>query len=476
MFDAPLAAATYFVAEWIVRISMLFWVPNRRSPEAAKGWLLLIFFLPIPGLLLYWVIGRPYLPQWRKERLEQVMPALQAIADRLNKHPNVFRPKVPSELTQAVTLAENLGHMPILGGNKAELLSLYQGSIDRVVHDVDHARHHVHLLYYIFALDDTTRPLCDALARAVKRGVACRVLVDALGSRRMLKTLLPCLTAAGVQVHRMLPTGIFRRTGGRRDMRNHRKIAVIDGHVGYTGSQNLISPTFKEGIVYEEMVVRLTGPAVTELQFVFVADWYLETGEVLDTPGVFPNPQLAGEVATQALPSGPGFAPGANERLVVALIHGAKQRVVLTTPYFIPDAPLLQALEMAVLRGVHVHLVVSEQEDQFLVGRAQRSYYEDLLEAGVFIHLFQGEFLHAKHLSIDDDVSLIGSSNMDIRSFVLNAEISLLVYDQGVTRKLQEEQARYFARSRTLDLEAWRQRGFWPRLSENVCRLVSPLL
>jgi cardiolipin synthase len=274
----------------------------------------------------------------------------------------------------------------------------------------------------------------------------------------------------------MLPVGVFRRTAGRRDLRNHRKIAVIDGHVGFTGSQNLVSPTFKEGIIYEEMVVRVTGPAVTELQFVFVTDWYLETGEVLDLPGVFPDPERTGEVAAQALPSGPGFAPQANQRLVVALIHGAKDRVVLTTPYFVPDAPLVQALQMAVLRGAHVHLVVSEQEDQFLVGRAQRSYYEDLLEAGVFVHLFQGEFLHAKHLSIDDQVSLIGSSNMDIRSFVLNAEISLLVYDQDVTRKLQEEQARYFARSRTLDLEEWRKRGFWPRFTENVCRLVSPLL
>jgi cardiolipin synthase A/B len=136
----------------------------------------------------------------------------------------------------------------------------------------------------------------------------------------------------------------------------------------------------------------------------------------------------------------------------------------------------VQALQMAVLRGAHVHLVVSEKEDQFLVGRAQRSYYEDLLESGVFIHLFQDEFLHAKHLSIDDEVSLVGSSNMDIRSFVLNAEISLLAYDQDVTRKLHEEQARYFARSRTLDLEEWRKRGFWPRFTENVCRMVSPLL
>jgi cardiolipin synthase len=476
MFDSQHLATLYLVAEWIVRLTMLFWVPTRRSPEAAKGWLLLIFFQPVVGLVLYWLIGRPYLPAWRQERLKQLMPELQAISDRLRRHPNIFHPQVSSELAPAVRLAQNLGHMPILGGNSADLLPSYQGSIDRLVADIDAAQHHVHLLYYIFALDDTTRPVCDALDRAVQRGVTCRVLVDALGSRRLLKALLPRLTAAGVQVHQMLPTGLLRRRAGRTDMRNHRKIAVIDGRIGFTGSQNLINADFKAGITYEEMVVRVTGPVVTELQFVFVSDWYLETGEVLDSPRMFPEPELTGEVSAQALPSGPSFAPQANQRLVVALIHGARERVVLTTPYFIPDAPLLQALQVAVLRGAQVHVIVSETEDQFLVGQAQKSYYEELLEAGVRVHLFQREFLHAKHLTIDDQVALIGSSNMDIRSFVLNAEISLLLYDQEVTCKLRQEQDRYFGQSRGLDLDLWRQRGFWRRFSQNLCRLLSPLL
>jgi cardiolipin synthase len=274
----------------------------------------------------------------------------------------------------------------------------------------------------------------------------------------------------------MLPGGFFRRHAGRRDLRNHRKIAVIDGRVAYTGSQNLVAPDFKEGITYEETVVRVTGPVVIAFQFVFVSDWYLETEEALDSPEVFPIPHIAGAVPAQVLPSGPTFAPRSTERLVVSLLHGARQRIVMTTPYFIPDESMQQALAIAVLRGVEVHLVVSELEDQFLVGHAQKSYYEELLEAGVRIHLFQERFLHAKHLTIDDQVTLIGSSNMDIRSFVLNAEISLLIYDRDASLQLQSEQARYFSRSRELTLAEWEQRGFWPSFTQNLARLISPLL
>jgi cardiolipin synthase len=474
--DWTIWTTLYLIFEWSVRVVMLFWVPTRRSPEAAKGWLLLIFFLPVVGLILYFLIGRPDMPRWRRQRLQKLVKALEPVAQRLLKHPNVFHPDLGPELNQAVTLARNLGRLPILGGNSADLISAYQAGIDRLAADIDSAKHHVHLLYYIFAADQATQPVIDALARACARGVTCRVLVDALGSRKLVKKLRPCLEAGKVQVHEMLRTGPFRRLSVRSDLRNHRKIAVIDGRIAYTGSQNLISPVFKEGITYEEMVVRVTGPVVLAFQYVFAGDWYLETEHVLDDPAIFPGPVLAGSVAAQVLPSGPTFATLSNQRVIVALLHGARRRIVMTTPYFIPDAPLQNALQLAALRGVEVHLIVSEKEDQFLVGQAQKSYYEDLLEVGVNIHLFQKKFLHAKHLTIDDDVALIGSSNMDIRSFVLNAEISLLIYDRQVTGKLIEQQQRYFKRSRRLTMEEWDERGFFPRFSQNLCRLLSPLL
>jgi cardiolipin synthase len=284
------------------------------------------------------------------------------------------------------------------------------------------------------------------------------------------------LAAAGVAVHRVLPVGFWRRHTARADLRNHRKIAVIDGVVGYTGSQNLIDAGFKPGITYEELVVRVAGPAVLQLQALFAIDWFMECEELLDGAAVFPDPGPKGTAIAQVLPSSPDYPASNIQTLVVDLVHRARQRVVITTPYFVPDQSLLVALDTAVRRGVEVHLVVSQQADQYLVSLAQRSYYEELLEAGVCIHLYRDKFLHAKHLSIDDTVSLIGSSNMDIRSFVLNAEVSLVIYDRNITARLRQVQKGYFAGSKQLTRAEWEERSRLAVFGENLARLMSPLL
>jgi cardiolipin synthase len=274
----------------------------------------------------------------------------------------------------------------------------------------------------------------------------------------------------------MLPVGLFRGKQARLDLRNHRKIAIVDGRVAFTGSQNLVASDFIEGITYEELVLRLTGPAVLELQYIFAADWFLETNEVLDSEDVFPGPEIAGSISIQALASGPDFPTQNNQRFIVALIHAARKQIKITTPYFIPDEPMLQALQTAVLRGVDVHLVFSETWYQVLVSWAQRSYYQELLEAGVKVHLYQKNFLHAKFLTVDDSIGLVGTSNMDIRSFVLNAEHILVIYDTSTTSRLKAEQQRYIANCRSLDLQHWRQRPFRVKLAEHLARLMSPLL
>jgi cardiolipin synthase len=466
----------FFLSEWAIRLVMLVVVPFRRTPAAAKGWLLLILFEPWVGLLLYLLIGRAKLPRRQRDQLAKLPRAMAKVVARLKNHPNVFHPEVSPALSRAVTLAENLGHGPILGGNAVEVLVDYDDTLARLAADVERAEHHVHLLFYIFADDRATAPLVEALGRAAKRGVRCRVLADAIGSRAGLRTLRPKLTGLGVAVQEMLPVSLLPWRKARLDLRNHRKIAVIDGRVGYTGSQNLICADFKKGISYEELMVRVTGPVVLELQYVFASDWFLEADEALDGEEEFPGPVIAGAVPAQVLPSGPAFSTQNNQRLIVALVHGAGKRVVLTTPYFIPDEPLLQAMQTAVLRGTEVHLVVSETGDQPIVALAQQSYYEELLEAGVRVHLYRKNFLHAKHLSIDDSVAVIGSSNLDIRSFALNAEVMLMLYDRGVTARLAAEQERYFADSRLLALAEWRQRPFVGKVIQNLARLLSPLL
>jgi len=466
----------FILGEWAIQLVMLAVVPFRRTPAAAKGWLLFIFFLPWIGLLLYALIGRPTMPRWRVEQMARLPQAMAKVRERVLNHPNVFHPELLPGLEWTGYLAEKLGRMPSLGGNAAEIMVDYDTILARLVTEIDHARNHVHLLYFLFAVDTATVPVIAALGRAVERGVACRVLVDALGSRSTLPILIPKLTALGVDTREMLPVDLFRLKRARLDLRNHRKIAIVDGRVALTGSQNLVASDFVAGINYEELVLRLTGPAVLELQYIFAADWFLETNEVLEGEDIFPGPEITGSIPIQALASGPDFPTQNNQRFIVALIHAARKQIKITTPYFIPDEPMLQALQTAVLRGVDVHLVVSETEDQVLVSWAQRSYYEELLEAGVKVHLYQKNFLHAKFLTIDDHIGLVGTSNMDIRSFVLNAEHILVIHDPGMTSRLKTEQQRYISNCRSLALQHWRQRPFRIKLAEHLARLMSPLL
>jgi cardiolipin synthase A/B len=466
----------FFLSEWAIRLVMLVVVPFRRTPAAAKGWLLLIFFEPWIGLLLYALIGRPAMPRSRVEQMARLPQVMAKVRERVLNHPNVFHPELSPGLEWTGYLAQKLGRMPALGGNAVEIMVDYDAILARLVADIDQARNHVHLLYYIFVDDTATAPVIAALGRAAGRGVTCRVLVDALGYRTALRILIPKLTALGVDVKEMLPVGLFDRKRARLDLRNHRKIAIVDGRVAYTGSQNLIAADFIAGITYEELVLHLTGPAVLELQYIFAADWFLETNEVLESGDVFPGPEIVGPIPVQVLASGPDFPTQNNQRFIVALIHGARKQIKITTPYFIPDEPMLQALQTAVLRGVDVHLVLSEIGDQILVSLAQRSYYEELLEAGVNVHLYRKNFLHAKFLTIDDSLGLVGTSNMDIRSFVLNAEHILVIHDPGMTSRLQAEQQRYIADCRSLDLQQWRQRPLRIKLVEHLARLLSPLL
>jgi cardiolipin synthase len=455
---------------------MVVFVPFRRSPDAAKGWLLLIFFEPVVGGLLYLVIGRARLPQGRQTRARAFVTHAQPIYRRLQASPAIYHPVPAPEFEPAMRLAAALGELPILGGNAIAVLSDYDAIIDALVADIDAATAHVHLLFYIFADDRVSARVVEALARATARGVKCRVLADSLGSRPAFRRMLPRLRAAGIAASETLPVGFLRRHTARVDLRNHRKIAVFDGRIGYTGSLNIVDPTFKPGLTYEELMVRVTGPVVLELQAVFAGDWYLETGELVDDASVFPEPALAGTTPAQILPSSPAYPHENAQRLIVALIHAARERIVITTPYFIPDAALLEALSSAALRGVDVRLVVPAQDDQLFVCLAQKSYYGELLAGGVKVCRYGVRFLHAKNVTIDDAIAWVGSSNMDIRSFALNSEVVLLAYDAAVCALLRAEQERYFRDGEWLSPQAWEQTPMLRQVGWNLARMMSPLL
>lgn len=468
-------SAIYEAAEWSIRIGALLFVPLRRSADAARAWLILLLLLPIPGLLLYLFIGRPTYPRRRKTRLDRARRLLTYASKELVHSKACRQPSLPSSFEQAALLMESLGHLPPLTGNRVELEAGYDEIIRRVIADIDGARHHVHLLTYIFANDETGSRVADALARAVRRGVACRVLIDSAGSRRWLRRLNPRMAAQGIAVAEALPLAPWRRGSARADLRNHRKLTIIDGRIGYIGSQNVVNARASSRIINEELVARIEGPVVTELEAVFAVDWFLETDEVISGRGYFAHQPAVGHATAQLMPSGPDYGDALSQ-LTIALIHGARKRVVLTTPYFVPEPALIQALRTAVLRGVDVALIVPKARDHLLVGLAQQSFYGELLGAGVKIYRYRPSFLHAKHMSIDEDICQVGSSNVDVRSFLLNAEVSMLIYDKAVTQQLIVIERARIQSSDELTLQQWSRRSAASKVLENLARLLGPLL
>ncbi|MEI6396362.1 MAG: cardiolipin synthase [Verrucomicrobiota bacterium] len=465
----------YLCSEWLIRFVMLIYVPQRRSAAASRTWLLLIFLMPWPGLVLYALFGRIYLPKRRIEMQERASIQIREVQAQ-RRAATARALSLPPDLQPIAHFGQQLGDFEVCSGNSVELLTDYAGAIDRLVADIDAARQSAHLLFYIFDADATGERVGEALVRAARRGVACRVLMDAVGSKHGLRKLAPRLRSQGVEVRAMLETGFFRSSAARFDLRNHRKIAVIDGRVGYTGSQNLVNAECVKGYPNEELLARLTGPVVAQLQSVFLADHFFESGQPPDYKDHFPELADTGHSQAQLIPSGPGYGRENGQEFIVALFYAARRRVVVTTPYFVPDEPVLQAIRSATRRGVEVHMVVSMHANQLLTQLAQRSFYEILLQSGVQIHLYEPRFLHAKHLTVDDDIVLLGSTNMDIRSFALNAEINLLVYDPVVVRQMVEIQQRYFAHSVRLSAQVWKCRSLGQKVLQNSARLADSLL
>lgn len=482
------ALASVGVLSYLIGILALFIIPANRKPGEATAWLLLIFIAPVVGAILFLFLGSPKLSKWRREQQRAMNERIKDFMEEAEKTPDlrpIIDPPLSDRYKQHAQLIAELSGMPVMAGNTVELLDDYVGAVERIVQEIDAAQRYVHLEYFMFADDTIGSRVIDALIRAQGRGVVCRVLIDHLSNLLLQGPVLRKLRGAGIPVHQMLPAKPFDNQWNRIDLRNHRKIVVVDGVVAFTGSHNLIEDTYhkrsniRNGVHYQELVVRVTGPIVREFNAAFITDWYSETEELLDgrsAPEMRVRTPVTGDVLCQVLPSGPGFEHNNNLMLFVALLHAARRRITITNPYVVPEETLLLALTSAAQRGVEVTLIVSEMGDQFLTYHAQGSYYEELLKAGVNICRYQAPLiLHSKSISIDDDIAVIGSSNMDIRSFQLNLEITLVCYGPRVAADLRRQEEEYLRRSHPLDLETWQARPLHTRLFENLARLTSAL-
>ncbi len=468
-----------------INIAALIVIPRHRKPTAAMAWLLLILLVPFIGILFFLLIGSVKLPQKRRAEQARIDEVLRSLAPEAAP---AGAAEWPAAFRTIVHQNQSLTSLPAVDGNALELYEDYQGSVDAMAAAIDTATDFVHVEFYIVAWDDTTRGFFAAMERAVARGVTVRLLADWLASRKIPKSkeTFAELDRIGVTWSWMLPVEPFKGKYQRPDLRNHRKLVVVDGRVGFMGSMNLISRDYDSekniarGLMWQELVTRVEGPAVAQINVVFLSDWLIETGEELLHEHVAAAAVAAhtgaDALVAQLVPSGPGYETENNLRLFLSLISSATSKVILTSPYFVPDEAMIYAITTACQRGLEVQLFVSEVGDQGLVYHAQRSYYEALLVAGVRIFLYPAPYiLHAKHFSIDDDIAVIGSSNMDIRSFSLNAEMSLMVRGESFTRAMREVETHYRDISRELTLEQWRREPAKSTFLDGLARLTSAL-
>ena len=480
-----LAGLGLLLIDLVIRITALIIIPRDRKPTAAMAWLLAIFFIPLVGIFFFLLLGSPKLPRKRRETQKDINRLISEAT--AGKEFASDRDSWPPWFASVVALNRHLGAVPLAGGNSAILIGDYDTAIDAMAADIDTATELVHVEFYIVSFDDTTKGFFAAMEAAVKRGVRVRVLLDHIASIRTVghTETFAELDRIGAQWSFMLPVQPFKGKYQRPDLRNHRKLVVVDGRVGYMGSQNLIDRSYraeknlKRGLAWQELVTRVTGPAVAGINAVFLSDWYSETDELLDervpADAVWRDTS-ADALDCQVVPSGPGFEGENNLRLFLALLYSAQERIIITSPYFVPDEAMMYAITSGRQRGLDVQLFVSEIGDQASVYHAQRSYYGPLLEAGVRIWLYPAPYiLHSKHFSIDDDVAVIGSSNMDIRSFTLNLEVSLMVRGRTFVDRMREVEAGYREVSRELTLADWNNEPRHKTVLDGLARLTSAL-
>jgi cardiolipin synthase len=453
-----------------------------RDPASRAAWVVVIGVAPVVGIVAYVLFGETNIGRAAVARSRKVLEAMPGMAASAAEEQGHLRPEIPEKYAPLFRLGKTINGFEPVGGNSARLMADSNATIDSMVADMDAATDHIHLIFYIWLTDNNGRKVVAALQRAAARGVACRAMADALGSRAMIHSEdWQAMQAAGVHLGVALPIGnlLMKPLEGRLDLRNHRKIVVIDDAVTYCGSQNCADPEFRvkpKFAPWVDAVIRFEGPIARQNQHIFVGDWmtYVDENilELLQRPLRATHPGFAAQV----IATGPTIRSSAMPETFETLMFAAHTELVITTPYYVPDASMQAALCAAAQRGVATTIVFPARNDSWIVSAASRSYYADLLAAGVRIHEYEGGLLHTKSLTLDGEVTLIGSANMDRRSFDLNYENNILVCDAEVTAAIRERQDEYLSRSHEVTAEmvaAWPWRR---RLWNNAVGILGPLL
>ena len=454
---------------------------KRKPTGVSMAWIVLLFSFPIFGAFMYVLVGETWLSGRRTKRTALAAKQLGGPVRELDKRFGAVLEDHHPAAEAIARIGRTSGMSAPLGGNDIELLGNAAACFKRLIEDIERAERSCDLLYYIWFSAGRVQEVENALIRARQRGVTCRVLVDAVGSKEFLKhACADRLREAGVEVRVSLPVNLLRASLHRVDIRNHRKLAVIDDEIAHTGSLNMADPDFfmqNEGYgKWVDLSVRVTGPAAAMLGDLFEADWAMDTDDPFQSEINAQETDRTGTQIVQVVPSGPGQEPKSLFHILTAAVFGAQKTLTLTTPYFIPDEAFVAGLVGAALRGVEVTVVVPALVNGPLVRYASMAYYDDLLQAGIKVCLYDKGLLHAKTISVDEDIAIIGTVNIDRRSFWLNYELSLVVHGTEAATSLRALQNQYIANSSLLTDSPWMHRNSMRKLAEQAAQLLSPIL
>ena len=472
----------FYILDLIIRIGLSLRILSRSmSVGVTFAWMTIVLAVPYLGAFLYLLIGENRLGERRLLRARAVIQQSHQWQKILCKHAALATPAISQQYTMLDLQARNVIGYPTLPGNELQLLTDYETVFRSLINDIKDAQSSCLLEFYILEEGGLVDDVLQAVSDTGKRGIKINILLDSVGSKGFLKShTCKNMRDAGIGITEALHVNAARMLFQRVDIRNHRKIAVIDNRIAYTGSQNLVDPRFfKQGAGVGEWVdimMRIEGPAVSVLHNVATMDWSIEAGKVASFSDKTISMQAAGDIPVQVIPSGPVFRVGAIHQLLMGVIYTARHELVITTPYFAPDDALTEALVAAANRGVKVTLVIPARVDSRLIRYATPALLESLITAGIKVAKFDGGLLHTKSITVDDSFCVAGSVNMDMRSLWLNFEISLFVYHPGFCKQLRELQQLYIKQSTFVDPVQFHKRSKTQRLAASIMRLFAPVL
>lgn len=448
-------------------------ISENKNPLKTLSWVMVLIFLPFVGLVWYLAFGQDFT---KKQVITKRM------YNKLKRRPldeigDLESFDYPKEHANLIRLLKNIDNTPLLGGNSVQFYINAKDKYDSLLKDIENAKHHIHIVYYVFIDDEIGNKVKDALIKKSLEGVEVRFIYDGFGSRNTKKAFWEDMRKAGIEAEPFLKL-VFPKFTSRLNYRNHRKIVVIDGQIGYMGGIN-VADRYLNGFDWghwRDTHVRIEGKAVQGLQSIFLIDWHFVTQTLITARDYFPELPSFGDITLQTVNSGPLRDEEIMSLGILQAIYDAKKSIFIQTPYFIPPDSMSQALQAAAKRGLDVRIMVSAKSDVFMVQLASQSFIKEMLRSGVKVYMYDAGFLHSKLMVFDNSLTLIGSVNFDFRSFEHNFEVEAFIYDNEVAEQASQIFVKDQHNSQIVSLRNWMKRPRWQKFMESLMRLFAPLM